>query len=202
MAVYFSFSASHLPYLSLPFILFALYCIFLSMLSVLVSPTVDPSHLCVPSSCLLCCVASMPLSHSQSSPSIPSPGQSPTRSYSLTPPPTPNTLTTDQGSASGTMVAVSGRRHRHSISGQMSYFKMLGFGPMMAMGVGKKMAGTGGSTSSLFSTAVISGSSSAPNLRDMIPNSASVSGKQLQNIQNCEALILYSTTNIYQECQG
>jgi hypothetical protein len=84
----------------------------------------------------------------------------------------------------------------------MSYFKMLGFGPMMAMGVGKKMAGTGGSTSSLFSTAVISGSSSAPNLRDMIPNSASVSGKQLQNIQNCEALILYSTTNIYQECQG
>jgi len=52
----------------------------------------------------------------------------------------------------------------------------------MAMAVGKKMAGAGagGSTSSLFSTAVISGSSSAPNLRDMIPNSASVSGKQLQ----------------------
>jgi inositol hexakisphosphate/diphosphoinositol-pentakisphosphate kinase len=62
----------------------------------------------------------------------------------------------------------------------MSHFKMLGFGPMVAMGIGKKMSGTGagGSTSSLFSTAVISGSSSAPNLRDMIPNSASGSGKQ------------------------
>jgi inositol hexakisphosphate/diphosphoinositol-pentakisphosphate kinase len=59
----------------------------------------------------------------------------------------------------------------------MSYFKMLGFGPMATMGAGKKMSGAGGSTSSLFSTAVISGSSSAPNLRDMIPNSASVSGK-------------------------
>lgn len=79
------------------------------------------------------------------------------------------------------MVAVGGRRHRHSISGQMSYFKMLGFGPVVVMGAGKKMsgAGTGGSTSSLFSTAVISGSSSAPNLRDMIPNSASVSSKKL-----------------------
>lgn len=78
------------------------------------------------------------------------------------------------------MVAVGGRRHRHSISGQMSYFKMLGFGPVAIMGVGKKMsgAGAGGSASSLFSTAVISGSSSAPNLRDMIPNSASVSGEQ------------------------
>lgn len=32
------------------------------------------------------------------------------------------------------------------------------------------------STNSLFSTAVISGSSSAPNLRDMIPNTASPSG--------------------------
>lgn len=60
------------------------------------------------------------------------------------------------------------QRHRHSIAGQMSYFKMLGLG-----GSGKKMAT---SANSLFSTAVISGSSSAPNLRDMIPNTASPSG--------------------------
>jgi hypothetical protein len=61
------------------------------------------------------------------------------------------------------------RRQRHSI-GQMSYFKMLGLG-----GLGKKMAA---STSSLFSTAVISGSgsNSAPNLRDMIANTSAQSG--------------------------
>nr|XP_023012227.1 inositol hexakisphosphate and diphosphoinositol-pentakisphosphate kinase isoform X4 [Leptinotarsa decemlineata] len=63
------------------------------------------------------------------------------------------------------------KRHRHSIAGQMSYFKMLGFG----YGGGplglKKLVG--GSTNSLFSTAVISGSSSAPNLRDMISSTAS-----------------------------
>ena len=100
--------------------------------------TVDHTHLCVP-----------PLSHSRSSPSLPS---SP-----LTSPP----LTADQGP-----VGAPGRRHRHSISGQMSYFKILG---------AKKLA-AGGSTNSLFSTAVISGSSSAPNLRDVIPNSASGSG--------------------------
>ncbi|XP_044000884.1 inositol hexakisphosphate and diphosphoinositol-pentakisphosphate kinase 2 isoform X21 [Aphidius gifuensis] len=52
------------------------------------------------------------------------------------------------------------RRHRHSISGQMSYFKRLGYN------VSKKL---NGSTNSLFSTAVISGSSSAPNLKDMVP---------------------------------
>ncbi|XP_055589613.1 inositol hexakisphosphate and diphosphoinositol-pentakisphosphate kinase isoform X2 [Uranotaenia lowii] len=69
--------------------------------------------------------------------------------------------------AGGSGTAV--RRQRHSIAGQMSYFKMLG-------GFGKKMAT---STNSLFSTAVISGSSSAPNLRDMIPNTASPSGKYL-----------------------
>lgn len=61
------------------------------------------------------------------------------------------------------------RRQRHSLSGQMSYYKMLGFG-----GFSKKMAT---STNSLFSTAVISGSSSAPNLRDMIPSTASAAGK-------------------------
>ncbi|XP_070167126.1 inositol hexakisphosphate and diphosphoinositol-pentakisphosphate kinase 2 isoform X11 [Polyergus mexicanus] len=52
------------------------------------------------------------------------------------------------------------RRHRHSISGQMSYFKLLGYN------VSKKLTG---SANSLFSTAVISGSSSAPNLKDMVP---------------------------------
>lgn len=65
------------------------------------------------------------------------------------------------------------KRHRHSIAGQMSYIKMLGFGFGGPIGL-KKM--TGGSNNSLFSTAVISGSSSAPNLRDMIPNSASATG--------------------------
>ncbi|XP_011301695.1 inositol hexakisphosphate and diphosphoinositol-pentakisphosphate kinase isoform X4 [Fopius arisanus] len=56
------------------------------------------------------------------------------------------------------------RRHRHSISGQMSYFKLLG------INVTKKLTG---SANSLFSTAVISGSSSAPNLKDMVPPHAS-----------------------------
>lgn len=56
------------------------------------------------------------------------------------------------------------RRHRHSISGQMSYFKLLGYN------VSKKLTG---SANSLFSTAVISGSSSAPNLKDMVPSHAS-----------------------------
>ncbi|XP_037938101.1 inositol hexakisphosphate and diphosphoinositol-pentakisphosphate kinase isoform X16 [Teleopsis dalmanni] len=63
--------------------------------------------------------------------------------------------------------SVSSRRQRHSIAGQMSYMKMLGFG-----GFSKKMAT---SSNSLFSTAVISGSSSAPNLRDMIPGTVSSS---------------------------
>ncbi|XP_051173223.1 inositol hexakisphosphate and diphosphoinositol-pentakisphosphate kinase isoform X5 [Leptopilina boulardi] len=61
-------------------------------------------------------------------------------------------------------IEVSARRHRHSISGQMSYFKLLGYN------VSKKLTG---SANSLFSTAVISGSSSAPNLKDMIPAHAS-----------------------------
>ncbi|XP_063706577.1 inositol hexakisphosphate and diphosphoinositol-pentakisphosphate kinase isoform X3 [Culicoides brevitarsis] len=61
------------------------------------------------------------------------------------------------------------RRQRHSIaSGQMGVFKSLGFSRKMAA-----------STNSLFSTAVISGSSSAPNLRDMIPSTATPSGKVL-----------------------
>ncbi|KAL5275112.1 PPIP5K2 family protein [Megaselia abdita] len=70
-------------------------------------------------------------------------------------------------SAASSSSSTSSRRQRHSIAGQMSYMKMLGFG-----GFGKKSAA---STNSLFSTAVISGSSSAPNLRDMIPTSATVS---------------------------
>ncbi|XP_043680618.1 inositol hexakisphosphate and diphosphoinositol-pentakisphosphate kinase 2 isoform X29 [Vespula pensylvanica] len=61
--------------------------------------------------------------------------------------------------------AEKARRHRHSISGQMSYFKLLGYN------VSKKLTG---STNSLFSTAVISGSSSAPNLKDMIPPHAMI----------------------------
>uniref|UniRef100_A0A182VT33 Inositol hexakisphosphate and diphosphoinositol-pentakisphosphate kinase n=1 Tax=Anopheles minimus TaxID=112268 RepID=A0A182VT33_9DIPT len=73
---------------------------------------------------------------------------------------------TGVGGPTGTSNATTVRRQRHSIAGQMSYFKMLGT-------FSKKMAT---STNSLFSTAVISGSSSAPNLRDMIPNTASPSG--------------------------
>ncbi|XP_037889484.1 inositol hexakisphosphate and diphosphoinositol-pentakisphosphate kinase isoform X6 [Glossina fuscipes] len=69
-------------------------------------------------------------------------------------------------SVSSTSSVSSSRRQRHSIAGQMSYMKMLGFG-----GFNKKMTT---SANSLFSTAVISGSSSAPNLRDMIPVSSSV----------------------------
>ncbi|XP_020285466.1 inositol hexakisphosphate and diphosphoinositol-pentakisphosphate kinase isoform X18 [Pseudomyrmex gracilis] len=56
------------------------------------------------------------------------------------------------------------RRQRHSISGQTSYFKLLDYS------VNKKLTG---SANSLFSTAVISGSSSAPNLKDMVPPHAS-----------------------------
>lgn len=66
------------------------------------------------------------------------------------------------------------RRHRHSIAGQMSYYKMLGFGFGGPLGFKKLAAGSG---NALFSTAVISGSSSAPNLRDMIPSTASASCK-------------------------
>lgn len=65
------------------------------------------------------------------------------------------------------------RRQRHSIAGQMNYFKFLGFG-----GFNKKI---NNSANSLFSTAVISGSSSAPNLRDIISNTiTSPSGGELK----------------------
>ncbi|CAD7090313.1 unnamed protein product [Hermetia illucens] len=85
------------------------------------------------------------------------------RSYEQQHPKTKDTTTSSASSSA----SASARRQRHSIAGQMSYFKMLGFG-----GFGKKMAT---STNSLFSTAVISGSSSAPNLRDMIPSTATPS---------------------------
>lgn len=75
----------------------------------------------------------------------------------------------NNSSSSSTTSSSAVRRQRHSIAGQMNYFKLLGFS-----GFNKKMTT---SANSLFSTAVISGSSSAPNLRDMIPNTiASPSG--------------------------
>ncbi|XP_055914305.1 inositol hexakisphosphate and diphosphoinositol-pentakisphosphate kinase isoform X15 [Eupeodes corollae] len=76
-------------------------------------------------------------------------------------------LLNDNATSTSSSSSASSRRQRHSIAGQMTYMKMLGFG-----GFGKKMAT---STNSLFSTAVISGSSSAPNLRDMIPSTATPS---------------------------
>lgn len=59
------------------------------------------------------------------------------------------------------------RQARHSIAGQMGFFKIMD----IAGGFSRKMAT---STNSLFSTAVISGSSSAPNLHQI--NTASPSG--------------------------
>lgn len=74
------------------------------------------------------------------------------------------------------------RRQRHSIaSGQMGVFKSLGFSRKMAA-----------STNSLFSTAVISGSSSAPNLRDMIPSTATPSGKVLSKFINAHQINRFS----------
>ncbi|XP_043072121.1 inositol hexakisphosphate and diphosphoinositol-pentakisphosphate kinase isoform X3 [Drosophila grimshawi] len=88
-------------------------------------------------------------------------------------------------SVSANSSSTSSRRQRHSIAGQMSYMKMLGFG-----GFSKKMAT---SANSLFSTAVISGSSSAPNLRDMIPVSSSGFGdvppiRPLETLHNALSL--------------
>lgn len=88
-----------------------------------------------------------------------------TRSFSH---PTP--VITDPSMSDSDNGCTGARRHRHSIAGQMSYFKMLGFGFGGPIAFKK-------SANSLFSTAVISGSSSAPNLRDMIPSTASASGK-------------------------
>ncbi|XP_028165282.1 inositol hexakisphosphate and diphosphoinositol-pentakisphosphate kinase isoform X4 [Ostrinia furnacalis] len=74
--------------------------------------------------------------------------------------------------------APPGRRQRHSIAGQMSYLKMLGLG---ARG---KLSGAAG----LFSTAVISGSSSAPNLRVMIPSAAATNIAALEGFGGVPAI--------------
>lgn len=74
------------------------------------------------------------------------------------------------------------RRHRHSLGQMQMNLKCFG---VPSGGIGSMIGGYGfprnckmtASTNSLFSTAVISGSSSAPNLRDMIQlNTASPSG--------------------------
>lgn len=87
---------------------------------------------------------------------------------------TTTATTASSATCSSSTCQTTRRHHRHSIAGQMSYYKMLGFGGVQL----KKFLtnGSGNSTNSLFSTAVISGSSSAPNLRDMIPSTASASG--------------------------
>ncbi|XP_018903014.2 inositol hexakisphosphate and diphosphoinositol-pentakisphosphate kinase 2 isoform X9 [Bemisia tabaci] len=66
------------------------------------------------------------------------------------------------------------RRHRHSISGQTNHFRVLGASCGTVLSHPGNRGPISGSGSSLFSTAVISGSSSAPNLRDMITNAASI----------------------------
>ena len=81
------------------------------------------------------------------------------------------------------------RRHRHSVASHhhnfkqnLSYFKLYGIsvGPtgVIFNQSDKTKNKLLGSTSSLFSTAVISGSSSAPNLRDTIGTTTTVSGKK------------------------
>nr|CAH7742232.1 unnamed protein product [Callosobruchus chinensis] len=97
------------------------------------------------------------------------------------------------GVVSAPGVCGQGKRHRHSIAGQMSYFKMLGFGCGGPIGL-KKLVG--GSANSLFSTAVISGSSSAPNLRDMISNTSSATesaGRQLKLRNTSSSIVLPCT---------
>lgn len=84
--------------------------------------------------------------------------------------PHPNIVKTHNSDATQTTTTSTTRRQRHSIAGQMGFFKIMD----IAGGFSRKMTT---STTSLFSTAVISGSSSAPNLRDMIPNTASPSGR-------------------------
>ncbi|XP_055304495.1 inositol hexakisphosphate and diphosphoinositol-pentakisphosphate kinase isoform X21 [Sitodiplosis mosellana] len=78
--------------------------------------------------------------------------------------PHPNIVKIHNSDATQTTQCSTGRRQRHSI-GQMGFFKIMD----IAGGFGRKMA----STNSLFSTAVISGSSSAPNLHQI--NTASPS---------------------------
>ncbi|KAK6619993.1 hypothetical protein RUM44_006393 [Polyplax serrata] len=81
------------------------------------------------------------------------------------------------------------RRHRHSVAGHhhnfkqnLSYFKLYGIsvGPtgVIFNQSDKTKNKLLGSTSSLFSTAVISGSSSAPNLRDTIGSTTTISEEE------------------------
>lgn len=81
--------------------------------------------------------------------------------------------------------STSTRRQRHSIAGQMGLFKIIDIA-----GGFRKMTM---STNSLFSTAVISGSSSAPNLRDMIPSTASASGnnKPIERLRSLFDVVIY-----------
>lgn len=112
------------------------------------------------------------LNHSSSSPSLPSKSEGPHHHCKK-----PKPVRTD-----------APRRHRHSVAGHhhnfkqnLSYFKLYGIsvGPtgVIFNQSDKTKNKLLGSTSSLFSTAVISGSSSAPNLRDSIGTSTTVSGK-------------------------
>lgn len=78
-----------------------------------------------------------------------------------------NYVVTTHNSDTTQATQTSTRRQRHSIAGQMGFFKIMD----IAGGFSRKMAT---STNSLFSTAVISGSSSAPNLHQI--NTASPSG--------------------------
>lgn len=109
--------------------------------------------------------------HTVQPPPIPSLILPPT--HKSTTPPSNNLSSTTTATLSTTTTA---RRQRHSIAGQMSFSKLWGFGgPGCGTGFGKKLQANA-STNSLFSTAVISGSSSAPNLRDMIPNTSPSGG--------------------------
>lgn len=81
--------------------------------------------------------------------------------------PHPNIVKIHNSDATQTTQTSTTRRQRHSIAGQMGFFKIMD----IAGGFSRKMAT---STNSLFSTAVISGSSSAPNLHQI--NTASPSG--------------------------
>ncbi|XP_076259069.1 inositol hexakisphosphate and diphosphoinositol-pentakisphosphate kinase isoform X11 [Rhynchophorus ferrugineus] len=98
------------------------------------------------------------------------------RSYGnrvISPEPEPRSRSYDHKSPQkGKECGQTTKRHRHSIGGQMNYFKIMGLNYGVPGGL-KKLVG--GSTNSLFSTAVISGSSSAPNLQEMIPSTASAS---------------------------
>lgn len=84
--------------------------------------------------------------------------------------PHPNIVKIHNSDATQTTQTTTTRRQRHSIAGQMGFFKIMD----IAGGFSRKMAT---STNSLFSTAVISGSSSAPNLHQI--NTTSPSGTNL-----------------------